>query len=695
MFASLLRRFGFGKPQSIRKNQSYRPAFESLEKRELMAASLQAALGTNGVLRVEGTARADTITVRQDNNLISVAGVAISTPSGAKNQVAASAIRKIEVFGLDGNDTIRLDQGTQPLRIDALLNGGGGHDTLVGGAGADTYFLGTQEHDRVFGYSGADQLVFSQPEVILKSAVRSTTGLVYTLRPGNQVFEGGSLAWGNYRDFAIAPDGTIYLLGTDDKLIRSKSGGGWEPVTEKVVKFYLTPSGTCYSLTTENKIFENKSWAWTNYRDMAIAPNGIIYLLGTDNTLIKQKTGGWENVHSYATDTVKFFLAPDGTCYSLSTDNQMALNGAPPTWGNTLDFAVAKDGTVYWLGTRGLLQKKAPGSSRWENVHSYPTNTIKFSLAPDGTCYSLSADNKMAVNGAPPSWGNTRDFAVAKDGTVYWLGTGGLLQKKAPGSSRWDNVHSYPVYITKFNLDQNGNCYSLSTDNKLAKNGVPQNWDSTNVSIRLDLQVGVGNDREFTTRNVKAPYDVVFYSKYDKNPIHHFFNTLKEAKALIERHRSGGFSLADGSLSRIELLNNNKIVEVYIGKQATKHNPLSPGEKITQVKYNGDLIIITGQSGGKLVINWRSLPDKDGASIPAPVQQFLAKKHLDKLFPSVWRVHDYLYSKAGINKYNLTRLQADQIMLQMLNAKKVLELEAWLIYQGVRKSGFLFFGAGN
>jgi Ca2+-binding RTX toxin-like protein len=71
----------------------------------------------------------------------------------------------IQMFGLDGNDTLALDEANGPLPA-ALLFGGAGNDVLTGGSGNDQLFggsgkdtlLGKGGNDLLFGGSGDDTL---------------------------------------------------------------------------------------------------------------------------------------------------------------------------------------------------------------------------------------------------------------------------------------------------------------------------------------------------------------------------------------------------------------------------------------------------------------------------------------------------------------------------------------------------------
>jgi Ca2+-binding RTX toxin-like protein len=81
------------------------------------------------------------------------------------------AVTSIEVFGLDGDDTIIGSGALPPLLIDGYngndyLVGADGNDTLIGGANKDTIFGGAGNdrlngnggNDKLFGEAGADRL---------------------------------------------------------------------------------------------------------------------------------------------------------------------------------------------------------------------------------------------------------------------------------------------------------------------------------------------------------------------------------------------------------------------------------------------------------------------------------------------------------------------------------------------------------
>ena len=94
-------------------------------------------VSTVGVLAVTGTAQNDVITVSRDaagNLRVNSGAVAVAGP-----QPTAANTTLIEIFGLDGNDALSLDEANGALPA-AILLGGAGNDVLTGGSGGDLLF---------------------------------------------------------------------------------------------------------------------------------------------------------------------------------------------------------------------------------------------------------------------------------------------------------------------------------------------------------------------------------------------------------------------------------------------------------------------------------------------------------------------------------------------------------------------------
>jgi Ca2+-binding RTX toxin-like protein len=99
------------------------------------------------------------VTSRDATGRILVNGPAVPIVGGTATVANTSLI---EAFGLDGNDTIALDETNGALPA-AELFGGAGNDTLTGGSG----------NDMLFGQAGADTL--SRAAMIFCSAATAKT----------------------------------------------------------------------------------------------------------------------------------------------------------------------------------------------------------------------------------------------------------------------------------------------------------------------------------------------------------------------------------------------------------------------------------------------------------------------------------------------------------------------------------------
>jgi hypothetical protein len=145
---------------SSKKINPWRPSFEMLENREMMAASQSASFG-NGVLKIQGTDSADKITLRQQSGRISVDGIRIKSSTSNLASVSATSVKQIVVNGHGGDDNINLNSGSvsgqQAILAPAKIYGGEGHDTLVGGNGKDV-LSGWTGSDRLHGGVGHDSL---------------------------------------------------------------------------------------------------------------------------------------------------------------------------------------------------------------------------------------------------------------------------------------------------------------------------------------------------------------------------------------------------------------------------------------------------------------------------------------------------------------------------------------------------------
>jgi Ca2+-binding RTX toxin-like protein len=138
-----------------RRSPDYGPVgqVQVLEVRSLLSASAVFVANT-GVLTVTGDAQNNNLTIGQDGlGNINVNGGAVAIKGGTPTVTNVSLI---QVFGLGGNDTIKLDE-THGALPKANLFGGDGNDVLIGGSGNDQLF-GQAGNDTLLGMGGDDLL---------------------------------------------------------------------------------------------------------------------------------------------------------------------------------------------------------------------------------------------------------------------------------------------------------------------------------------------------------------------------------------------------------------------------------------------------------------------------------------------------------------------------------------------------------
>ena len=140
--------------------------FQALEARRLLSAAVE-----DGRLHIVGTERDDRIVVETgtaQGDYPPSAGplVFIVTINGVETRIDGSAVKSLFIEGLGGDDKIVYGRGYEntafvhiigPLDPDALISGGNGDDTILGG-GEEDVLVGGRGDDLLHGRSGNDRL---------------------------------------------------------------------------------------------------------------------------------------------------------------------------------------------------------------------------------------------------------------------------------------------------------------------------------------------------------------------------------------------------------------------------------------------------------------------------------------------------------------------------------------------------------
>lgn len=170
-------------------------AFETLESRKLLSSAITPAFDfskwvqlevDSRVLHIQGTSRADFISLRESDGFILIRTVSPhvliasnrAAPAPApvnETQISREIIDQISIAAGSGDDVVRADESVQtPLLIsgdrgDDSLFGGSANDTLSGGGGNDVLYAGAG-NDQINGDSGRDTL-------LTRSATTSLTSI--------------------------------------------------------------------------------------------------------------------------------------------------------------------------------------------------------------------------------------------------------------------------------------------------------------------------------------------------------------------------------------------------------------------------------------------------------------------------------------------------------------------------------------
>ena len=297
------------------------------------------------------------------------------------------------------------------------------------------------------------------------------------------------------------------------------------PGTDEI-KVMLDNAGNLYTLGKDGRLNLNGNLVRAGGRDFFITPEGNLYWLGT-NGVFEQTPDqtNWQQLDDNATS----FQVVGGKAYSVGTDKWLSVNGRP-VWQNTEDYYIIPDGTIYWHGTSGRLQRRPNGASVWTDLDF---DAIRYELDSNWACYSIGVDNWLNKNGHPV-WQNTADYHLlhhanpALNDTLFWLGTSGRLQRRPDGESwidldwdaigysidsagvaysygqdQWLNVDGHEVWqnTAAYSIQADRSIYWLGTNGRFQRrpyggSWIDLDWDATEVAIRdYWVAYSLGEDR--------------------------------------------------------------------------------------------------------------------------------------------------------------------------------------------------------
>jgi Ca2+-binding RTX toxin-like protein len=126
-----------------------KPVVEALEERRMLSGSVAL---RSGVLRVEGTRRADDVVITRTAN-----GRYDVSIGGEHTSVRARNVRRIAVETGRGADDVSVSNENGGIGVLRTINAGGDDDTVTGGKGADE-IIGDDGDDNLDGRQGDDTI---------------------------------------------------------------------------------------------------------------------------------------------------------------------------------------------------------------------------------------------------------------------------------------------------------------------------------------------------------------------------------------------------------------------------------------------------------------------------------------------------------------------------------------------------------
>ncbi len=326
---------------------------------------------------------------------------------------------------------------------------------------------------------------------------------------------------------AVAPDGTIYVGGTDRSFYAFTAGGvqKWAYPTGGLIdtcSAAIGDDGTVYFGSNDGKLyalFPSGALRWSHdfgatapvSDSPALAADGTVYVKADDGFLYALNpadgTTKWRfDVHaptSYASPAV----GADGTIYQGSEDKNL--------------YAINPDGTLKWAFTTDNDIYTVPAIDAAGNLYFGVLNSGKlWSLTPAGTL-------RWTYSGA--TLGSSSSAALNADGsTVYFGGYDHKLHavNTATGAARWAYLLGDEVRGSSPAIDANGviyigcydyRLYAINADGTLKRTYDTGNWIRSAPAISGNTLYVGSNDHKLYAFDIGAASATGPWPQYRQN----------------------------------------------------------------------------------------------------------------------------------------------------------------------------------
>jgi hypothetical protein len=397
--------------------RTFRPTFEALENRELLASSLTASLNGN-LLQLQDSKAGDAIHIRQLNGQISVDGISIATTSGFKPSIGIASVGRIEINTPAGHDQVWLGDVGHPLAVSAVLAEGN----------VDALYTPTDSR----GVSLAANA---------RTVVETPTGTLYALA-GNTVLESATgTSWqavtglAPVSQLAIDPSGHVYAISSN--MIYSISGTRATLLAGSVSRMLSLSSGAFVVFKSDASVWQTTNGNLSQLGTTAItAANGSVWFLGLGTVdaagdhALYQVTNGQLNAASITSTAIGskwLSLGGPNSNLGLPTGNvSVAVNGDRiQNFVHGSIYAPAKGAVQVWYIASGL---GLTGNAQ------FTINANDIDQQQSGTCSFLSS--LAAVAKADPNLLASHITQDDNDPHGYW-------DVKLFINGQWQNYHFY------------------------------------------------------------------------------------------------------------------------------------------------------------------------------------------------------------------------------------------------------------
>ena len=193
------------------------------------------------------------------------------------------------------------------------------------------------------------------------SANAQVAGRIYSARPDSNW---NAVANELMTNFTVTANGaSLYGVGPDHAVYRTRANGAWEKITEPAVtSIAVTERGDIYGVGLDHAVYRTRAnGTWEKITEpavtsIAVTELGDIYGVGRDHADYRTRANGaWEKITEPAVTSIA--VTELGDIYGVGTDHAVYRTRANGAWEKVTEpavtsVAVAENGDIYGLEYR-------------------------------------------------------------------------------------------------------------------------------------------------------------------------------------------------------------------------------------------------------------------------------------------------------------------------------------------------------